>query len=70
VREITTTVDAATFELPTGFTPMTEQEVRQLQQTAGMVFQAILGMMGGGAAPPQVTPPPATTTASPAAPAR
>ena len=56
LRDLQTTVDAATFELPQGYTPMSEQEVRQLQQGAGMVLQALLGMMGGGAgAPAQAT---------------
>jgi len=69
VRELTTTVDAATFELPTGFTPMSEQEVQQLQQTAGMVLQAIIGMMGGAGGAPAGAPvavPTAPVTASPA----
>jgi hypothetical protein len=67
LRELQTTVDAALFELPQGYTAMSEQEVRQLQQGAGMVLQAILGMMGGGGAP-AVGPvaPAATPAASPA----
>jgi hypothetical protein len=70
VRELTTTVDAATFELPAGFTPMSEQEVSQLQQTAGMVLQAIIGMVsgGGGGAPagaPVAVPTAPTVMASP-----
>ncbi|HEX7175912.1 MAG TPA: hypothetical protein VF240_11690 [Pyrinomonadaceae bacterium] len=62
VRELTTTVDAATFELPTGFTPMTEQEVQQLQQTGGMILQAIIGMMGGAGGAPAGAPAPMPTT--------
>lgn len=71
LRELQTTVDPTLFELPAGYTPMTEQEVRQLQQGAGMVLQAIIGMMGGGggmaAAPPMTMPstPPPATSASP-----
>ncbi|HYN85314.1 MAG TPA: hypothetical protein VER32_08685 [Pyrinomonadaceae bacterium] len=48
LRELSTTVDAALFELPAGFTPMSEQEIRQIQQGAGVILQGILSMMGGG----------------------
>lgn len=73
VRELTTTVDAATFELPTGFTPMSEQEVQQLQQTGGMILQAIFSMISGGGgalAGPPPAPMPTTPTAMPTTPAR
>ncbi|HEX5708817.1 MAG TPA: hypothetical protein VFX96_16075 [Pyrinomonadaceae bacterium] len=65
LRDLSTTVDAALFELPAGYTAMSEQEIRQLQQGAGMVLQAILGMMGGGAGGAASTPP--ATAATPAA---
>ena len=48
-------ISRARSVMPTGFTPMSEQEVQQLQQTAGMVLQAIIGMMGGASEFPETT---------------
>jgi hypothetical protein len=64
LRDLSTTVDAALFELPAGFTPMSEQEIRQIQQGAGIVLQGILSAMGGGAMGGGAAP---STAATPAA---
>lgn len=69
LRDLTTTVDAALFELPAGFTPMSEQEIRQIQQGAGMVLQAILGAMAGGGPGGAAAPATAATPAATASPA-
>ncbi len=65
LRDLSTTVDASVFELPAGYTPMSEQEIKQIQQGAGMVLQALLGAMsgggGGGAAGPATAATPAAT---------
>ncbi|HYO99114.1 MAG TPA: hypothetical protein VER76_02775 [Pyrinomonadaceae bacterium] len=65
MRDIQTTVDPALFELPTGLTKLTEEQIKQQVQTIGQFLQfalsALNSQMGGGA--------PAGTTATTPTPA-
>ncbi len=80
MKDIQTTVNAADFELPTGLTKLSEQEIKQQVATLGQFLQFALGalnsQMGSGAPaggmtappPPPSSPSPASgATASPAA---
>ena len=75
MRDIQTTVDPAVFELPTGLTQLSEEQIKQQVATIGQFLQFALGalnaQMGGGApaggATTTATPNGATTTASPSA---
>ena len=68
MRDIQTTVDATLFDLPTGLTKLTEEEIKQQVSAIGQFLQfalsAINSRAGGGGAAPNA--PTTTTTASPA----
>lgn len=49
LKDFQTTVDPTLFEIPQGYTAMTEQEVRQWQQMAQAALQLVFNMLGGGA---------------------
>lgn len=74
MRDIQTTVNAADFELPTGLTKLSEQEIKQQVSAIGQFLQFALSALNsqmGGNAPAGGTmttppPPPASGTSSPA----
>jgi hypothetical protein len=70
MRDIQTTVDATLFDLPTGLTKLTEEEIKQQVSAIGQFLQfalsAINSRAGGNNNAPSVPPPtPAGGTASP-----
>jgi hypothetical protein len=76
MQNIQTTVDPALFELPTGLTKLTEQEIKQQVQTIGQFLQFALSALnsqmgnapassGGTTTAPPSPPPPASGGASP-----
>lgn len=70
LRDLKTTVDPTTFDLPQGYAQITKEEMKQYMQTLATAFQFMQGMMNsqsGGAAPAaSPTSATTTTTASPA----
>ncbi|HEX8160492.1 MAG TPA: hypothetical protein VF538_01225 [Pyrinomonadaceae bacterium] len=61
LRDLTTTVDAASFELPQGYAQITKEQIQQYVSIAASAFKFLMSNMGqqGGAPPTLVTP---TTT--------
>ncbi|HEV2800705.1 MAG TPA: hypothetical protein VGW12_09420 [Pyrinomonadaceae bacterium] len=67
MRDIQTTVDPALFELPTGLTKLSEQEIKQQVSQIASFLQLALGMMNarmGGNAPASNTAAPTSSPAS------
>jgi len=65
LRDLQTTVDAASFELPQGYAQITKEQMQQYASALSALFQFAMGQMGqqmGGA-----TAAPPTTAATPAA---
>ena len=50
MTNLQTTVDPSVFELPQGYAPMSEAEVKQLQQIIGAVLQGLVQMVGAAPA--------------------
>jgi hypothetical protein len=74
MKDIQTTVDASLFELPTGLTKLSEQEIKQQVTAIGQFLQfalsALNSQMGGGTAPAagsSPTPLPPTPPSAPSA---
>ena len=67
LRDLQTTVDAASFDLPQGYTQITKEQMQQYASALSALFQFAMGQMGQqtGAAPATGASP--TTTATPAA---
>jgi hypothetical protein len=75
MRDIQTTVDRALFELPTGLTKLTEEQIKQQVATIGQFLQFALNALnsqmgnapssGGTTATPPSPPPTAGGGASP-----
>ncbi len=61
LRDLSTTVDAAQFELPTGYAQITQEQIKQQMSALAAIFQAVMSTMNAQANSN------ATTTASPAA---
>jgi hypothetical protein len=80
MQDIQTTVDPALFELPTGLTKLTEEEIKQQVQTIGQFLQFALSALnsqmgnapssGGTTATPPSPPPPASGASPSTSPAR
>jgi hypothetical protein len=68
MRDIQTTVDPALFELPTGLTKLTEEQIKQQVATIGQFLQFALSALNSqmGGAPPAGGASPATAPATPA----
>ncbi|MDT7603250.1 MAG: hypothetical protein QOF61_1247 [Acidobacteriota bacterium] len=66
LRDLQTTVDPATFELPQGYAQVTKEEMKQYMQTLSTALQFLMQMSNGGAAQPMTTASPASSP-SPAA---
>jgi hypothetical protein len=65
LRDLKTTVDPATFDLPQGYAQVTKEEMRQYMQTLATAFQFMQGMMNnqsGGAAPAAAASPATATS--------
>ncbi|HZG54532.1 MAG TPA: hypothetical protein VEZ40_20690 [Pyrinomonadaceae bacterium] len=69
MRDIQTTVDATLFDLPTGLTKLSEEEIKQQVTAMGQFLQFALSAInsrgGGGGAPMAPSSTPASGTASP-----
>lgn len=69
MRDISTTIDPAAFEVPTGFTKVQPQQVRQqinaIAQMAGAVLRSIMAGSGPTASPSVAASPAATSVPSP-----
>ncbi len=67
LRDLSTTVDAAQFELPTGYAQITQEQIKQQMSMLAGIFQAVLGTMNAQANPnaPAPTTSPAVTTTAP-----
>lgn len=59
LRDLSTTVDAAQFELPAGYAQITQEQIKQQMTLLAGIFQAVMGTMNAQA----------NTNAAPAAPA-
>lgn len=69
LRDLSTTVDAAQFELPTGYAQITQEQIKQQMSVLASIFQAVMSTMNAPApaASPAATSSP-TPNASPATP--
>lgn len=69
LRDLTTTVDAASFDLPQGYAQITKEQIQQYVSIAASAFKFLVSNMGqqGGAAttPPTVNTPAGTASPSP-----
>jgi hypothetical protein len=72
LRDLQTTVDAASFELPQGYTQITKEQMQQYASALAAVFQFVMGQMnqpGAAAGATPASPPTLNTPAATASPA-
>jgi hypothetical protein len=60
LRDLTTTVDAASFELPQGYAQITREQIQQYVGIAASAFKFLMSNMGQQGGPPTVVTPTAT----------
>jgi hypothetical protein len=65
MRDIQTTVDATLFDLPTGLTKLTEEEIKQQVSAIGQFLQFALSAINSRAGGTTTAPPPVSGAASP-----
>lgn len=68
LRDLTTTVDAASFELPQGYAQITKEQIQQYVQLAAGAFKFLMSNMGQQGGASMATPMPMATPASGASP--
>ena len=69
MKDLSTDVDPTLFDLPTGYTQITQEQIKQQMAALAAIFQAVMSTVNAQAnanAPATTTASPATTAASPA----
>lgn len=69
LRDLRTTVDAASFDLPQGYTQITKEQMQQYASALAALFQFAMGQMAQQPGAPPASPPTVVTPAATASPA-